>query len=1261
MFVSVRKSTVLMDTEKCRIGRVKFYDANKDFGFIEELTNPTQEDIYFNRSAVELTLPVDGELVLFRPEAPKKNSDSRSAGDVFLISEAPVRDENLRELASAIPNEDARQVAVDAIQAGPSAARAGLIERLWMVGGVKFFDSEKGFGFIRPLRKQEVGGEEVYVHESNVLSRSLSDGDHVAFRSIRSRSKSGSVEAAYVHPVTSFSGNPAVLRELLVADLFSGSRSQRYLHSAALQGLRPREVENYTEEVFEHLDRLQEESVVEILSTLKDRLARAAGDDGIANGPLEIIRQEAGRMAEKGKIKPREQFELFSEGLAPPPPSDVLDDFLSDESTRRQRSIAQKFSGSQLEKYAIYIVEEAQSEDASDEIRRQFERLHRVTTGATVDEASVQEVKSRVEEALRGAIETGRLNPSDAATLWRNGILDTIPPDVLAEASSGMGGSKVVSSLKRLAPEELLQVAKHRTVALFSENSGPDRAESIAGWLEVLHELVEENPGTEEKPESSDDKPVSSHQRALRLVTSTVQEACTAEEKTYLYAHGLLGDLPEHWVKDHVIALPKEIRGQVLDRGQTDESFRDTLLQASIAAVSSEDLPPDEEQSEAEWIASQVHTYFSGQARVRLVEDLVDATRMETHLKLWENEVVEILPERALSQYFENPSEEDIRRAAGWWEDGLLPEEKLSRLLNKYLQGLPSRAHPEIYPSVREAILQLASLEELTDERLGKYEPAIQQMARVVLWRKEDGDIPDLETIQSTFVALSLGEQIRTLRRLFYLHATGELSLDIEDIGQLSRLDLDSLRENKFESDQLPAALTPEIAIKTLQKVDREGELLLESERLKIVLHAAQVRNEKSDLKSLFDQCTKRTEIQFAPGPTHYKDHGGRRSRGRRGRGSSPDGPDQKKVVEKIENGRRYFEIHFRYNDYLVQEVKKLPNREYNPDTRIWTVPGSQEGERAVKNFAQEHTFFLELNDGNHYANNPHLHELEDTYRPRNCHFCEGRHLGQHRKWGRDFWWCRSGGCFDANRSTRSPGNWENYTLRDFISLLGLGGEKVDGKDYGRYMGMLNRFRQLLDRLKCRQCDQYMHPVDDSAYAHYRVTHFHCVNDKCSQYGEEVYLHHCLNSACSKVIDSRDTEQCPNGWWICTSENCGACCSTETMKKRRDRLQGAQQSVPGQLQRSVSEQRGHVERAEHFCCSCGKRMVWLKEIDESLFRCEKCEIEYDTSSADFSYRLSEERSPDDPDRLEKAKSQHKTQHGGHSTSSGADSWPYQKG
>ena len=44
-------------------------------------------------------------------------------------------------------------------------------------GTVKWFSSEKGFGFIKP----EDGSEDVFVHHSEVSGEDLRDGEHIEF------------------------------------------------------------------------------------------------------------------------------------------------------------------------------------------------------------------------------------------------------------------------------------------------------------------------------------------------------------------------------------------------------------------------------------------------------------------------------------------------------------------------------------------------------------------------------------------------------------------------------------------------------------------------------------------------------------------------------------------------------------------------------------------------------------------------------------------------------------------------------------------------------------------------------------------------------------------------------------------------------------------------------------------------------------------------------------------------------------------------
>jgi hypothetical protein len=191
---------------------------------------------------------------------------------------------------------------------------------------------------------------------------------------------------------------------------------------------------------------------------------------------------------------------------------------------------------------------------------------------------------------------------------------------------------------------------------------------------------------------------------------------------------------------------------------------------------------------------------------------------------------------------------------------------------------------------------------------------------------------------------------------------------------------------------------------------------------------------------------------------------------------------------------------------------------------------------------------------------------------------------------------------------------WEDYTMLDFLKIFSEDSSNSKTKEeYYKFVGTINRFNRLLERMYCEECENILYPMNQSNYAYYRVVRFHCENPSCSKSNKtikenKIYLHHCMNGKCNGIIDSRKSMKCTNGLYICSNESCGCCCSNEMLKRVLNNLKTTGGNIHPNLVNAVSKEFGHMDRAEHFCYKCGEMM---EEFLEEKFRCASCNIEYD--------------------------------------------------
>ena len=159
-----------MGSEAVRLGKVKFYDPKKEFGFARDLTisdyTENEDDVYLGSGVSAPHELVDGAYIVFRNVPSSKKPGTFKAEDVRPLHDYSGDLEPLIEEVASTTEREALRRYLD----------SGIAD--WQVGQIKFYDAIKGFGFIKPLKKLEVlNGDDAYVNEQHI-----EDGPTVGWR-----------------------------------------------------------------------------------------------------------------------------------------------------------------------------------------------------------------------------------------------------------------------------------------------------------------------------------------------------------------------------------------------------------------------------------------------------------------------------------------------------------------------------------------------------------------------------------------------------------------------------------------------------------------------------------------------------------------------------------------------------------------------------------------------------------------------------------------------------------------------------------------------------------------------------------------------------------------------------------------------------------------------------------------------------------------------------------------------------------------------
>jgi len=166
-------------------GTVKWFNSQKGFGFITP--DGGGDDLFVHQSEIKS----DGFRTL--AEGEKVSYEVVSSGD----------DGKLKATAIVSQGGGAVSRKSEGERSSGRGGRASTAPRKWpegvdpspgkQIGAVKWFNSEKGFGFVAPAN----GGDDLFVHQSAIHApgfRSLMEGEEVEFKVVDERGKLKAVE-----------------------------------------------------------------------------------------------------------------------------------------------------------------------------------------------------------------------------------------------------------------------------------------------------------------------------------------------------------------------------------------------------------------------------------------------------------------------------------------------------------------------------------------------------------------------------------------------------------------------------------------------------------------------------------------------------------------------------------------------------------------------------------------------------------------------------------------------------------------------------------------------------------------------------------------------------------------------------------------------------------------------------------------------------------------------------------------------------------
>ena len=175
------------------------------------------------------------------------------------------------------------------------------------------------------------------------------------------------------------------------------------------------------------------------------------------------------------------------------------------------------------------------------------------------------------------------------------------------------------------------------------------------------------------------------------------------------------------------------------------------------------------------------------------------------------------------------------------------------------------------------------------------------------------------------------------------------------------------------------------------------------------------------------------------------------------------------------------------------------------------------------------------------------------------------------------------------DQTLQNSTSWDNYTIFhlceiiDFPQIHNSTNGCEPSENITKFIVVANKALKKFKRLKCRTCGHLIYAIKEDSFN--RSNYYACINSNCTEYNKSIYLNYCYK--CKKgLIDSRDSKQCPNGWYICPT--CLACCNDQQYDRLTQRYVLSHRPIPERIKEKIGY--GHNDKGLYFCPNCGLQL-----------------------------------------------------------------------